>query len=66
LRKQKDFFSELHGRFSATEPNRVEIIACAANVHAMYSGMENIFKRILIHFDEKIIRDDSWHMNLLK
>ena len=63
LRKQISSFSKLVSR---SIPNGIEIVALAAFLHAFYSGMENIFKRILVHYKETIPHGESWHIELLE
>jgi hypothetical protein len=66
LKKQVDQFTELRRKVLVSEPDEIEILAFAAYLHVFYSGMENIFKRIAVHFNETIPRGDSWHINLLR
>ena len=47
-------------------PNAVELSALAAMLHAFYTGIENIFKRIVIESDGNFSKSESWHQALLK
>ena len=47
------------------EPDRIEISALAAMLHAFYNGIENILKRIAIQIDKDSPRGDFWHRQLL-
>jgi len=46
-------------------PDRIEISALSAMLHAYYSGIENIFKRIAIELDESLPEGPAWHKELL-
>ena len=35
-------------------------------LHAFYTGIENIFKRIEVEFGEDLPRGDAWHRDLLR
>ena len=37
----------------------------AATLHAFYTGLENIFKRLAAELDETPVRGDNWHRELL-
>jgi len=48
------------------EPDRIEISALAAMLHAFYSGIENIFKRVAIETDDGFAQGAGWHKRLLE
>ena len=66
LRKLLSMFSNLRQKVSQSIPNDTEIVALAAFLHSFYSGMENIFKRILINMKETLSHGESWHIDLLE
>jgi len=66
LRTQITCFSKLREKVSHLIPNDIEIVALAAFLQAFYAGMENIFKRILVHYKEKLPHTESWHIELLE
>ncbi|MGH9853286.1 MAG: hypothetical protein ACREBD_25890 [Blastocatellia bacterium] len=51
---------------SASEaPNEIEISALAAMLHSFYTGIENIFKRIVLELGDALPAGESWHRELL-
>jgi len=46
-------------------PNAIELSALAALLHGFYSGIENIFKRIVVELDGEPLRGNRWHRRLL-
>ncbi|MEW5692958.1 MAG: hypothetical protein AB1765_06650 [Candidatus Hydrogenedentota bacterium] len=46
-------------------PGVVEISALAAFLHSYYTGIENIFKRIIVEFNESLKKDGYWHKELI-
>lgn len=51
---------------SVTEPpNDIEISALAAMLHSFYTGIENIFKRIVLELGDALPAGESWHRELL-
>jgi sulfur carrier protein ThiS len=66
LRQLLETHRELLAKCATTAPNAVELSALAAMLHAFYTGIENIFKRIAIEVDGDFVRSDQWHQILLK
>ena len=46
-------------------PDRVELLALAALLHSFYTGVENIFKRIILHQEGAVPASPFWHKDLL-
>lgn len=46
-------------------PNEIEISALAALLHSFYTGIENIFKRIVLESGSALPSGESWHRELL-
>ncbi len=46
-------------------PNEIEIWALAALLHSFYTGIENIFKRIVLESGDALPAGESWHRELL-
>lgn len=46
-------------------PTEVEIDALGALLHAFYTGVENVFKRVAATFDEGPLTSQFWHVELL-
>ena len=49
----------------SNRPDPVELSALAAMLHAFYTGIENLLKRISIEVDGEPPRGESWHRQLL-
>lgn len=49
-----------------SDPNADEIAALAAILHAFYTGIENIFKRIAVEHDGKAPEGPYWHSELIE
>lgn len=47
------------------EPDAIELSALAAMLHAFYTGVENIFKRITVELNEGMTKNEFWHRQLL-
>ena len=56
----------LYVKCRTTPPNNIEISALAAMLHSFYTGIENLFKRIVIYIDNTPSRGEAWHSQLLK
>lgn len=56
---------ELVDRCQFSTPSLIEVSALAATLHAFYTGLENIFKRLAAELDETPVRGDNWHRELL-
>lgn len=50
----------------ASEPDAIELSALAAMLHAFYTGIENIFKRVEVELGEDMPQGERWHRRLLK
>jgi hypothetical protein len=48
-----------------TEPDSIELSALSAFLHALYTGIENIFKRIALEIDASLPAGERWHADLL-
>jgi hypothetical protein len=48
------------------EPDAIELSALAAMLHAFYTGVENIFKRVEVELGEKLPHGEAWHRRRLK
>ena len=48
------------------DPNADEIAALAAILHAFYTGIENIFKRIAAEHDDRVPEGPYWHSELIE
>jgi len=46
-------------------PDRIELSALAAMLHGLYTGVENILKRVVIELDEGLPSGERWHRALL-
>lgn len=60
--------SGIHGlviKCRSTEPTEIELTALAASLHSFYTGVESIFKRVVVELDGEPVRGESWHRELL-
>lgn len=48
------------------EPIGIELTASGAFLHALYSGIENICRRIAIELDDGLPKGGDWHRELLR
>ena len=46
-------------------PSEIEISALAAMLHSFYTGIENIFKRIVLESGDALPSGEAWHRGLL-
>ena len=46
-------------------PNEIETSALAAMLHSFYTGIENIFKRIVLELGDTLPSGNAWHRELL-
>ena len=46
-------------------PNEIEVSALAAMLHSFYTGIENIFKRIVLESGGALPSGEAWHRELL-
>ncbi|OGG51485.1 MAG: hypothetical protein A3F84_08675 [Candidatus Handelsmanbacteria bacterium RIFCSPLOWO2_12_FULL_64_10] len=49
----------------STTPDGIEISALAAMLHAFYTGIENVFKRVTVELGTTLPRGEFWHRELL-
>ncbi len=61
-----DQFGPLIDQARVRAPNRVETLAAAGLLHSLYTGIENLFKRVAIHLDGGPPRGEAWHSQLLE
>ncbi len=61
-----EFHRELLDKGQEQALTGIEISAAAAFLHALYSGIENSFRRIAIELDDGISRSSDWHQTLLR
>jgi hypothetical protein len=66
LRQLLGSFQPLREKILNNTPEFVEISALAGFLHAFYTGLENLFKRIAIHLDGGPPRGEAWHTQLLE
>jgi hypothetical protein len=50
---------------AASAPSDIERSALAAMLHAFYTGVENLLKRVAIEYDGAVPGGASWHRELL-
>jgi hypothetical protein len=48
------------------EPDPIELSALATFLHSMYTGIENIFRRVAVEIDGGAPRGEAWHRRLLE
>lgn len=48
-----------------TKPDPIELSALAAMLHAFYTGIENILKRVVVELDGDSPKGEFWHRQLL-
>jgi len=58
-------YRPLLGKCSSVKPDPIELSALAAMLHAFYTGVENILKRIAVEIDEESPKGEFWHRQLL-
>ena len=58
-------YRPLVSRCATVKPDPIELSALAAMLHAFYTGIENILKRIAIERDGGLPRSEIWHRQLL-
>lgn len=52
-------------RSASETPTEIEISALAAMLHSFYTGIENIFKRVVLELGDTLPAGESWHRELL-
>ena len=67
-REQLNSLLQIHQSLLSQEqtPNAIELSALAAMLHSLYTGIENIFKRIAVERDSGPPRNAAWHRQLLE
>lgn len=65
LRRLIEIHSRLIANCASQPPNEIELSALAALLHSFYTGIENIFKRVVIELDGEAPRGEAWHRQLL-
>ncbi len=60
-----DVHRPLLGKCVNEAPNEIEISALAAMLHSFYTGIENIFKRIVLESGGVLPSGEAWHRELL-
>lgn len=58
-------YSVLINHSKVKEPDQVELLALAALLNSFYTGLENLFKRIVKEIDKNTLQSISWHRDLL-
>ena len=48
------------------EPNAIERSALAVLLHSFYTGVENLFRRVVVEIDGEAPQGDAWHRRLLR
>jgi len=66
LRQLIDTHRPLLEKCAAVEPDAIELSALGAMLHAFYTGVENIFKRIEVELGEELPGNEAWHRRLLR
>ena len=49
----------------SVQPNTIELSALSAFLHALYTGIENIFKGVAVEIDASLPAGERWHADLL-
>lgn len=60
-----EIFTGLLEYIKSNDPDGIEIVALGGFLHSFYNGIENIFKRIAIHFCDDLSQGEFWHSKLL-
>lgn len=60
------FHRELLDKCREKPPAGIELTALAAFLHSLYTGIENLFRRIAIELDGELPRESDWHRRLLR
>lgn len=59
-------YQELLMKCAKQSPSFIEMSALAALLHSLYTGFENILKRIAVETGESVPQGESWHSDLLR
>ncbi len=65
LNRHLDGYRALLIKCATEAPSEIELWALAGMLHAFYTGIENIFKRIVTGSGEMLSAGESWHRELL-
>lgn len=65
LRQLLAAHSELIAACRERVPTAIELSALAMLLHSFYTGVENIFKRIIVEGDGEPVRGEAWQRDLL-
>lgn len=60
------FHHELLGKCRRQKPAGIELSALGAFLHSLYSGIENLFRRVAIELDGRLPEGADWHRQLLR
>ncbi len=66
LKKTVEFHADLLEKGRTHDLAGIELSAAAAFLHAMYSGIENFFRRISLELDKSTPSGHDWHRALLR
>ena len=58
-------FKPLMIKVQSDIPNFIETVALAGLLHSFYTGIENIFKRVVLNLDDSVPRSETWHIQIL-
>ena len=65
LRRLLNRHPELIEKCKESPPTNIEIDTLSALLHSFYTGIENILRRIAVHYNESLSHRENWHRNLL-
>jgi len=66
LQRLMNEFAELRKKVKHTNPDTIELVALAGFLHTFYTGVENIFKRVVVQLDKEMSDRAFWHSQLLE
>jgi len=65
LRRLLEVHRPLLVKCGSLAPDAIELSALAALLHAFYTGIENILKRVAVEVDGRVPAGELWHRQLL-
>ncbi len=65
LNQLVDTYQSLLHQSAQQQPNNIELAALATLLHGFYTGVENIFKRIVVELGDTLPSSEFWHRDLL-
>jgi hypothetical protein len=65
LRRLLETHRQLLEQCGQQTPNAIELSALGTLLHGFYTGIENVFKRIVIELDSQRPCGEAWHRRLL-